>query len=831
MRIGSKIKKIRNLKLLQDDVKVNIFTLSFGGELEREFCGTNTQSSLRQMRAALFLAIFIYGAFGILDAAVFPALSSVFLFIRLAIVIPFITLVYLFSFHRKFLKYSQICVAMVSLVAGLAIISMIVIAPQPINASYYAGLILVFLYGYTFFRLRFVWATLSCWTIVIGYEVAALFLTVTPLATLISNNFFFLGGNLIGMVACYSQEYYTRRDFMHSRLLEEERKKVEAVNQELEQRVQERTKQLVHANKDLKQQIRERFQAEDALKMSEQRFRSLSENAPDIIYTLGYDGSFTYVNPAWERLLGHPSSEVLGRYFIDFVRPQESPHYVRLFKRVRDGKETLGDLEGELVAKSGKILQFLFSGSPNFDSENNVNGMVGGLRDITERKKSEEQLAYLAYHDQLTGLPNRKAFYERMEDSIISSSRPQRDGWALLFLDLDRFKDINDTVGHDAGDELLKEVGKRIQNSIRATDYLYRLGGDEFTIIVTNLTEDVDASYVARRILDDLSRPFHIQGNEFFITASVGISVYPEDGDEVETLVKNADMAMYAAKEESNSYSFYSEKMNYEVLERLKLQRNLRGALEKKELFLTYQPIVNAEREIVGMETLLRWLHPEMGLITPNRFIPLAEETGLIVPIGEWVLHTASRQVKKWLDMMGENFYVAVNLSARQFRQNDLVDKVTAILAETALPHECLQFELTETSIMDDPEEAIAKMESLNSTGIRFAIDDFGTGYSSLSYLKRFPVQTLKIDRSFVRDALHSKEDREIISTIISMAINLDMLALAEGVENKQQVDLLIKSGCNLMQGYFFGFPMPAEEFCDFMTDNFHSRSAAGKIG
>ena len=304
---------------------------------------------------------------------------------------------------------------------------------------------------------------------------------------------------------------------------------------------------------------------------------------------------------------------------------------MRLFKKVRDGKETLGDIEGELVAKNGKILQFLFSGSPNFDSENNVNGMVGGLRDITERKKSEEQLAYLAYHDQLTGLPNRKAFYERMEDSIISCSRPQRDGWALLFLDLDRFKDINDTVGHDAGDELLKEVGKRIQNSIRATDYLYRLGGDEFTIIVTNLSEDVDASYVARRVLDDLARPFHIHGNEFFITASVGISVYPEDGEEVETLVKNADMAMYAAKEESNSYSFYSEKMNYEVLERSKLQRNLRGALEKNELFLTYQPIVNADREIVGMETLLRWLHPEMGLITPNRFIPLAEETGLIV--------------------------------------------------------------------------------------------------------------------------------------------------------------------------------------------------------
>jgi len=814
--------------------------------------------------------------------------------------------------------------------------------------------------------------------------------------------------------------------------------------------------------------ITARKKAENALRESEERFRLLSENAPDIIYTVALDGSFTYVNPAWERLLGHRPEEVLSRHFTDFAEPEEARRYVRLFKHIRDEKETLSDVDGRLIAKDGSVRHFSLSGSPDLDAEGQVIGMIGlfkditarrqaereleiqkayleqfiensaeaivlldtsdriilankefirlfgysadevkgrlvndlivpeslrqqaldltlevargrrvaveavrrredgslvdvsilgtpilieggqvgvygiyrditarkkaenalreseerhrtvleaspdpvavynstwkmtyvnpafsevfgwtleeclgrnidfvpqeylsdmksalgtivkggtisgiesrrwtkdrrlidvgisaaaffddqgslqgsvvTFQDITERKRTEEQLKFIAYHDPLTGLPNRKSFYEHIEDRLIRSRRNPTRRWALLFLDLDRFKDVNDTLGHDVGDELLKAASRRIQSCLRKSDYMFRLGGDEFTILATNLTKDIHAATVAERILKGVARPFHIFGHEVYITGSIGISVHPEDGDSVEGLVKNADLAMYVAKEEANNYRFYAQEMNERALERLSLDSSLRQAAQRNQLVIHYQPLVDQERRIVGLEALLRWRHPELGLIHPDRFIPLAEETGAIIGIGEWVLATACRQVQQWRLAGREELFIAVNLSARQFKQPDLVETVRRVLEETGLPAECLQLELTETSVMTNPEEAVAKMRELHQEGIRFSIDDFGTGYSSLNYLKRFPVDTLKIDRSFVREATSNAEDQEIIRAIISMARNLSMEPLAEGVESREQQEFLAEHGCEVMQGFFFGRPVPGEEIDRLLT-------------
>ncbi len=808
------------------EIKAHWLTLSFEPDLEAAFLDEHFKKSISHVRLSLLLGVLFYALFGILDAWVFPETKFKLWFIRFGIFAPFSFAVLGFSYTRYFKKYMQLALASVVLVAGLGIIAMIVIAPDPGSYLYYAGLILVYLYGYTFFKLRFIWATATGWTIVVAYEIAAIWLTETPLPVLINNNFFCLTGNLFGMFASYAIEFYSRQDFIRARMLQAEREKVDEANRELERRVAERTAQLVDSNLKLKQEIEERFRVAEALRESEQRFRSLSENAPDIIFTLDRDGVFTYVNPAWQRLLGHRPVEVLGRNFAEILRPDATGHFLEPFKQVLEDKKTFSDVEGDLVTKDGLIRHFSVSGSPNFDSSGNAIGMVGLMKDITVRKMSEEQIKYIAYHDPLTGLHNRKAFYERLEETIVESGRRKSERWALLFIDLDRFKDVNDTLGHEIGDELLKETAARLKACLRKSDHVFRLGGDEFTIITTQMSEDIVASMVAQRILDAVSRPFYLQGHEIYMTGSIGISVHPDDGDTVEVLVKNADMAMYAAKEDTNSYRFFTAEMNERALERMRVDRSLRQALELDQLRLFYQPMVDQEYRVVGMEALIRWEHPEMGLIMPKRFIYMAEETGTIIPIGEWVLRTACTQAKKWREELEADIYVSVNLSARQFRQPNLVETVIRILKETGLPPESLMLELTETGIMDDPEDAVEKMKTLNKLGIRFSIDDFGTGYSSLSYLKRFPVDTLKIDRSFIKDATHNQEDQEIVRTIISMAKNLRMEPLAEGVENSEQKDFLRSQGCRMMQGYYFGRPMPESDFTKLLAKHYPRRVA-----
>ena len=552
--------------------------------------------------------------------------------------------------------------------------------------------------------------------------------------------------------------------------------------------------------------------AEEALKESEYRHRTVLEAAPDPVVVKDVDGKVTYLNPAFTRVFGWTLEEKAGR-FLDHV-PAEGILDDELLNRKIENGESFSGIETRRFTRDGRRVDVSISGAVFFDGQGRPKGSVITLQDITERKKAEEELRFVAYHDQLTGLPNRKSFYMRLEDALIQAARRGAGhAWALMFLDLDRFKNINDTLGHDAGDILLRSVAGRISSCLRKSDHFFRLGGDEFTIILNNLAQDIDVARVAGKIGSLVAEPFYIKGHELHISVSIGISVYPLDGLDVETLVKNADMAMYAAKEERDGYRFFTEEMNRKALDRMKLEGNLRSALADKQFVLFYQPLVDDERMVVGMEALLRWEHPELGLIPPAQFVPLAEETGAILPLGEWVLDTACRQAKKWQEMGFKDLYIAVNLSARQFTQSDLVDKIKEVLRTTGLPAQSLKLEVTESCVMENPEEAILKMNALREIGIRFSIDDFGTGYSSLSYLKRLPIDTLKIDRSFVCDAVANKDDQEIIKTIVSMAKNLRINTVAEGVETFEQQDFLCRNGCRMMQGYLFGRPMPVEEF------------------
>ncbi len=444
--------------------------------------------------------------------------------------------------------------------------------------------------------------------------------------------------------------------------------------------------------------------------------------------------------------------------------------------------------------------------------------MIGTAQDITERKRTQEQLNYLAYYDTLTGLPNRVLLRDRLRQAMLDADRNEHLV-AVMFLDLDRFKVINDTLGHDAGDALLKLVAERLQDCVRAGDTIARLGGDEFTIVLSNLGHVDDVTRVARKVMAYFAQPFQLVGNELFVTASVGITVYPFDDTDLDNLLKNADAAMYLAKEQGrNNFQFYTAELNARATRRLTLETALRRALERNELELHYQPQVDLRTgRVIGSEALLRWRHPELGEVSPVEFIPLAEETGLIVPIGEWVLRTACSQNMAWQAAGLPPMPTAVNLSLRQFQGQDLYAAVRRVLDESGLAPELLDLEMTESVLMHDAEGALVVIRDLKKLGVSFSLDDFGTGYSSLSYLKRFPIDTLKIDRSFVRDIPDDADDAAIAVAIIAMAHSLGIRVIAEGVETAAQVEFLCAHDCDAMQGYHFSRPVPATEMTDIL--------------
>jgi len=435
------------------------------------------------------------------------------------------------------------------------------------------------------------------------------------------------------------------------------------------------------------------------------------------------------------------------------------------------------------------------------------------LNDITERLRVEEKLLRLAHYDTLTDLPNRVLFYDRLSRAL---AQAKRNGWrtGVMFMDVDRFKNINDTLGHSVGDQLLKKVAERLVRSVRASDTVGRLGGDEFGIVLSNLSESNDAALVAQKIIANFNEPFVLEGAEFFVTPSLGLTLSPKDGVEVDELIKNADAAMYRAKEAGrNNYQYYSPEMSARGRALVTLEGSLRRALDNEEFLLHYQPKADvASGKITGVEALLRWRRPDQGLVSPAEFIPVLEETGLIVQVGEWVLNAVCGQINAWVNAGVEPVPIAVNLSARQFLQVDLGASIRRVLETHRVDPALIEFEITESSLMVNPQEATRTLEYLKALGVTLSIDDFGTGYSSLSYLKRFPINALKIDRSFVRDVTTDVNDAAITLAVISMAHTLGLKVVAEGVETEEQLSFLADHGCDQIQGYYLAKPLPADE-------------------
>ncbi len=542
------------------------------------------------------------------------------------------------------------------------------------------------------------------------------------------------------------------------------------------------------------------------------------ESAPDPVLVRCVDDRVIYLNPAFTRVFGWTVDECLGKQ-IHFVPDDDRSNTQLLMDRIQQ-HETFSGVETVRYTKGGDLVDVSISGAAFLDAKGESRkGSIITLQDITERRRKDEELRFVAYHDMLTGLPNRKSFYLRLDDLVQHHSRRRSDRtWALMFLDLDKFKEVNDTLGHDIGDLLLKSVAERLKGCLRETDHLFRLGGDEFTVILTNLNRDIDVANVTDKILKAIKHPFVFNGKEVLISSSIGISVFPDDGWELEGLVKNADMAMYSAKNNGgNDYRFFTEEMNNKALHRMKMENNLRKALEHNELLLYYQPLVDSGNRIVGIEALLRWQHPELGLIMPGEFLRIGEEIGVIVSMGRWVLETACEQVRRWHGMGGGDPFVSVNVTNRQLREPDFEQMVLDVLEKIDLPARYLNLEVAEGNMIHYTDNCIAKMKRLRDNGVTFSIDDFGTGYSSLFYLKQFPIDGLKIDRSFISDAMQNKSDREIIKTIITMANNLNIDTTAEGVETKDQKDFLIHHGCKKMQGFFFATPLPGEKVGDML--------------
>ncbi len=524
------------------------------------------------------------------------------------------------------------------------------------------------------------------------------------------------------------------------------------------------------------------------------------------------------VNRAFTTITGYTAAEVLGKNPSMLQSGREDRAFFRAMRKKI--KET-GHWQGEVWnrRKNGELFPQLLTISTVRDSDGLPSNYVGVMTDLSQIKDSEARLEHLAHYDPLTTLPNRLLLQSRLGHSLDTAERLQQR-LAVLYIDLDRFKNINDSLGHPAGDVLLEALAQRLQEHLPGENTLGRLGGDEFLLIRENLERPEDAAGIAKNLIALLDQPFRLpSGHEVYVGASIGISLYPEDGTTSTELIQHADVAVYQAKEAGrNTYSFYTPALTLIANERLELEARLRVALLQGEFLLHFQPQVDIRGGVViGCEALVRWNNPQQGLIAPGRFIPMAEETGLIVPLGEWVLRQACVQAKHWHDLGMSQLSLAVNLSARQLRQPDIVARIAGILAETGLPAAALKLELTESMIMDRGDEAIALLQSLKDLGLRLSIDDFGTGYSSLAYLKRFPIDELKIDQSFVRDIPNDSDDNEIATAIIGMAHGLRLNVMAEGVETEAQRDFLLKHGCNTYQGYLFSRPLPADEFTELL--------------
>ncbi|MEC5163011.1 diguanylate cyclase (GGDEF)-like protein/PAS domain S-box-containing protein [Janthinobacterium sp. CG_23.3] len=568
------------------------------------------------------------------------------------------------------------------------------------------------------------------------------------------------------------------------------------------------------------------------LRIADAHNRAVLAAIPDTFFRLNRDGVYLDYEQGHDASAVFSAAGCVGKHISEVLPADIAERLMQQMHAVLDSQH-IRSADYELTRQDGTLhfeTRLVTTGSDQ---------VLGLVRDISERKRTEEQIRRLAYCDSLTGIPNRQAFLETLERELARSKAADKK-FAVLFMDLDAFKRINDTLGHNVGDLLLQAVSERLRDTIRPRDLvarneqdnnLARLGGDEFTILIPDLERVENALNVAHRVKEAMRRSFLIDDHEIFVTASIGISLYPQDGDDCTSLLKYADTAMYHAKNcGKNNAKLYSSSLTMQIMSHVKLEVGLRKALKNDELYLLYQPQIDVQSaQIVGVEALVRWRHPEHGIISPNDFIPLAEDTGLIVPIGEWVLRTACLQAKSWQRNGKRALRMAVNLSAKQFKDENLTQIVMSALADTGLDARLLELELTEGTLMDDARATLVTLEQLRAIGVYLSIDDFGTGYSSMNYLKRFDVRALKIDKSFISGLPQDSENAAITRAIIAMAHGLRMVVVAEGVETDEQLQLLEQYGCDMVQGYFLGHPLPHESIT-LMLNNQAALTAAPQL-
>ncbi|HTH43697.1 MAG TPA: EAL domain-containing protein, partial [Oxalicibacterium sp.] len=569
------------------------------------------------------------------------------------------------------------------------------------------------------------------------------------------------------------------------------------------------------------QDVTERRQADQALREAERRYRAIFENAIEGIFQSTPDKGYLAVNPALARMFGYGTPAEMIAELCDiehklYVEPQRRAEFRQLM--AQDGM--VENFESRIYRRNGEIIWISENARAVHDSEGRLLFFEGTVEAVTERKRHEAEIRFQATHDALTGLPNRTLLHDRMQQAILHAERYGNLA-AIAFLDLDQFKFINDSLGHQVGDHLLKITAQRLMHCLRSSDTVARQGGDEFVLLLTNQESEESITLTLQRVLQEVAKPWHANHLEFQVTCSIGATLCPIDGSDVETLLKNADSAMYKAKELGrNNFQYFSVEMNSSATDRLALLNRLRQAIVNDELLLHYQPKVSLRNgRVIGAEALIRWNSPQSGMIAPCSFIPLAEETGLIMPIGEWVLRAACRQNRAWQDASHAPLVMSVNLSPRQLARGDIVEVVRGVLEETGLPPQYLELEITESVMATEVEKSFAMLSRLRAMGVKISLDDFGTGYSSLSYLKCFPVDTLKIDRSFVRDIASDQDSAAIVKAIISLGHNLNLSVLAEGIETAEQFQFLLQNGCNEGQGFLMSRPVPNEEFVALLAD------------
>lgn len=562
--------------------------------------------------------------------------------------------------------------------------------------------------------------------------------------------------------------------------------------------------------------ISERKRAQHQLELREKRFRTIVEKSWSGVVLLDGELRFSFAGSSTEHLIGYEEDELIGQSFFEFVHPRDLEQARAVFSQILASPNHEAHGELRFRKKDGAYV-WLEGFSQNLLHESTVGAIVLNYRDVSQRKETEKQLEYRAYYDSLTGLPNRLLFRDRLVHSLAVGKR-NKVGVAVMYLDIDHFKLVNDALGHSFGDRLLADIARRLQSALRASDTISRIGGDEFSILLPEVVSTEAVAGVARKVLDSLAKPFHLDGHDLFVTASVGISCHPSDGDDAETLLKCADAAMYRAKELGrNQAQLFTASMNERYVRRLALEQHLHHAIEREQLVLYYQPVFDrSRRRFVSVEALLRWRDPTRGIVPPSEFIALAEDTGMIIPIGAWALRTACRQLRQWHDQ-GLTLRMAVNISAVQLQQRDLIDIVKAAIAESNIAPDMLQLEITESAAMQNFELTLETLRELRAMGVGVAVDDFGTGQSSLIYLKHFPIDTVKIDKEFLREVTSDDIAAAIVSYVINLAHTLQLKVVAEGVETEEQYTFLRHYACDMMQGYLFAKPLPVDEVLPFL--------------